>query len=189
VMRLEGAIAIAKNADPKKDIKIMNYPRAKIVIPVLCVAAGTIVFGVMRSIEPHYSLLEDTKKDMEEISIAQKNNESMRVIMQTPFIRNCKKILVLDKNQGRGKLIQKIANDFELTQAEAKSKLDSAEKNECNDDYQNFKANLFRQKVNPYFKYLGFNYSALLEGEQALLLDSEKLSWSWKNVKPKPTFP
>jgi hypothetical protein len=167
----------------------MNYPKVKTVIPVLCVAAGAVVFGVMRSIEPHYSLLEDTKKDMEEISIMQKKNESMRVIMQTPFVRNCKKISVLDKNLSRGNLIKKIANDFELTQAEAKSKLDSAEKNECSDDYQNFKANLFRQKVNPYFKYLGFNYSALLEGEQILLLDSGKVSWSWINVKPKPTFP
>jgi hypothetical protein len=167
----------------------MNHSKAKIVIPVIFVAAGVVIFGIMRLIEPHYSLSEDTKKDMKEISIAQKNNESMRVIMETPFVRNCKEISVLDKNRGRGKLVQKIANDFELTQAEAKSKLDSAEQNECSDDYQNFKANLFRQKVNPYFKYLGFNYSALLEGEQALLLDSEKLSWSWKNVKPKPIFP
>jgi hypothetical protein len=171
----------------KKDLKIMNYPKANIVIPVLCVAAGAVVFGIMRPIEPHHSLSEDTK--MEGISIAQKNNESMRVIMQTPFTRNCKEISVLDKNLSRGNLIKKIANDFELTQAEAKSKLDSAEKNECNDDYQNFKANLFRQKVNPYFKYLGLNYSALLEGEQILLLDSGKVSWAWKNVKPKPTFP
>jgi hypothetical protein len=140
------------------------------------------------------SLAVPTSKYLAEISRlnraqSPRENSPLKVIMETPWSRDCKIISVLDKNRGRGKLIRKIANDFELTQAEAKSKLDSAEKNECNDDYQNFKANLFRQKVNPYFKYLGFNYLALLEGEQALLLDSEKLSWSWKNVKAKPTFP
>lgn len=187
-MRFDSA-AIAKNAYPKNNGKFMNYPKAKIVVSVLCVAVGFIIFGVMLPIEPHYSLSEDTKKDMDENLIIKQKNESMRVISETPFLRSCKEISVLDKNRVRGKLIQKIANDFELTEAEAKSKLDSAEKNECKDDYKNFKANLFRQKYNPYFKYLGFNYSALLEGEQTLLLDSEKLSWSWKNVKPKPAFP
>jgi hypothetical protein len=114
-----------------------------------------------------------------------RENSPLKVIMETPLSRDCKTISVLDRNRGRGKLIRKISRNFEISQVEAKEKLDNAETNECLEDFKDFKVNLFRQKLNPYFRYYGFNYSALLEERQVLILEGDRLGWSWITAHPK----